>query len=76
MSSKRLDAVSKSPIFAWFQESLGGLSTIRAFGQQDVFMTQNEAKLDRNQMIYLPAISVNRWLGALSPDSYIRILLT
>ncbi|KAB5588814.1 Metal resistance protein YCF1 [Ceratobasidium theobromae] len=60
---KRLDAVSKSPIFAWFQESLGGLSTIRAFGQQKVFMTQNEAKLDRNQMVYLPAVSVNRWLA-------------
>ncbi|CAE6405604.1 unnamed protein product [Rhizoctonia solani] len=60
---KRLDAVSKSPIFAWFQESLGGLSTIRAFGQQSVFMTQNEAKLDRNQMVYLPAVSVNRWLA-------------
>ncbi|CAE6455011.1 unnamed protein product [Rhizoctonia solani] len=60
---KRLDAVSKSPIFAWFQESLGGLSTIRAFNQQAVFMAQNEAKLDRNQMVYLPAISVNRWLA-------------
>ncbi|KAG8738876.1 hypothetical protein FRC12_016520 [Ceratobasidium sp. 428] len=60
---KRLDATSKSPIFAWFQESLGGLSTIRAFGQQDVFMAQNEAKLDRNQMVYLPAVSVNRWLA-------------
>ncbi|ELU40598.1 multidrug resistance-associated ABC transporter [Rhizoctonia solani AG-1 IA] len=56
---KRLDAVSKSPIFAWFQESLGGLSTIRAFSQQAVFMAQNEAKLDRNQMVYLPAVSVN-----------------
>ncbi|KAG9121358.1 hypothetical protein FRC07_002714, partial [Ceratobasidium sp. 392] len=60
---KRLDATSKSPIFSWFQESLGGLSTIRAFGQQDVFMAQNEAKLDRNQMVYLPAVSVNRWLA-------------
>ncbi|KAF8751844.1 ABC transporter transmembrane region [Rhizoctonia solani] len=59
----RLDAVSKSPIFAWFQESLGGLSTIRAFSQQAVFMAQNEAKLDRNQMVYLPAVSVNRWLA-------------
>ncbi|QRV89229.1 ABC transporter transmembrane region [Ceratobasidium sp. AG-Ba] len=56
-------ATSKSPIFAWFQESLGGLSTIRAFGQQDVFTAQNEAKLDRNQMVYLPAVSVNRWLA-------------
>src|SRR4051794_24168145 len=34
---KRLDSVSRSPIFAHFQESLGGLSTIRAYEQQDRF---------------------------------------
>lgn len=61
---KRLDAVSKSPIFAWFQESLGGLSTIRGFSQQNIFMIQNEKRLDRNQMCYLPSISCNRWLAA------------
>ncbi|KAG8760180.1 hypothetical protein FRC11_000794 [Ceratobasidium sp. 423] len=60
---KRLDAVTKSPIFALFQESLGGLSTIRAFGQQHIFVAHIEAKLDRNQMIYLPAVSTNRWVG-------------
>ena len=60
---KRLDAVSRSPIFAWFSESLGGLSTIRAFSHQDVFIKQNEFRVDRNQVCYLPSISVNRWLA-------------
>ncbi|KZT65750.1 multidrug resistance-associated ABC transporter [Daedalea quercina L-15889] len=60
---KRLDAVSRSPIFAWFSESLNGLSTIRAFGQQNVFIQNNERRVDRNQMCYLPSISVNRWLA-------------
>lgn len=60
---KRLDAVSRSPIFAWFSESLSGLSTIRAFNQQSVFISRNEARLDRNQICYLPSISVNRWLA-------------
>ncbi|TFY68212.1 hypothetical protein EVJ58_g1149 [Rhodofomes roseus] len=60
---KRLDAVSRSPIFAWFSESLNGLSTIRAFGQQNVFVQNNERRLDRNQICYLPSISVNRWLA-------------
>ncbi|KAF6761448.1 metal resistance protein YCF1 [Ephemerocybe angulata] len=60
---KRLDAVSRSPIFAWFSESLAGLSTIRAFGQQRVFASINHDRVDRNQMCYLPSISVNRWLA-------------
>ncbi|KAG8788253.1 hypothetical protein FRC12_014784 [Ceratobasidium sp. 428] len=60
---KRLDAVTKSPIFAWFQESLGGLSTIRGFSQERVFTCGNEAKLDQNQMIYYPAVSANRWVA-------------
>ncbi len=60
---KRLDAVSRSPIFAWFSESLNGLSTIRAFGQQQLFISNNERRVDRNQICYLPSISVNRWLA-------------
>lgn len=60
---KRLDAVSKSPIFAWFSETLSGVSTIRGFGQQKVFMLGNEGRIDRNQMCYLPSISCNRWLA-------------
>lgn len=51
---KRLDAVSRSPIFAWFSESLNGLSTIRAFGQQQLFVSNNERRVDRNQICYLP----------------------
>ncbi|PWN42694.1 putative YCF1 [Ceraceosorus guamensis] len=60
---KRLDAVSKSPIFTWFQESLGGLSTIRAFGQETRFIATSEARVDRNQECYFPAVSCNRWLA-------------
>lgn len=60
---KRLDAVSRSPIFAWFSESLAGLSTIRAFNQQAVFATNNARRVDRNQICYVPSISVNRWLA-------------
>ncbi|KAL1745932.1 P-loop containing nucleoside triphosphate hydrolase protein [Schizophyllum fasciatum] len=59
---KRLDAVSRSPIFAWFSESLAGLPTIRAFRQERVFIIANQQRIDRNQMCYLPSVSVNRWL--------------
>ncbi|KAJ7245130.1 multidrug resistance-associated ABC transporter [Mycena haematopus] len=60
---KRLDAVSKSPIFAWFSESLAGVSTIRSFNQQSIFIKANQRHIDRNQICYLPSISVNRWLA-------------
>lgn len=60
---KRLDAVSRSPIFSWFSESLGGLSTIRAFGQQSIFTANIERLVDRNQECYILSISVNRWLA-------------
>jgi ATP-binding cassette, subfamily C (CFTR/MRP), member 1 len=60
---KRLDAVTRSPIFAWFSESLAGLSTIRAFNQQSVFIGANLKRVDHNQICYLPSVSVNRWLS-------------
>lgn len=59
---RRLDAVSRSPVFAWFSETLSGLSTIRAYGQQEVFQANSLRRLDRNQMCYYASISVNRWL--------------
>ncbi|KAI0313275.1 P-loop containing nucleoside triphosphate hydrolase protein [Amylostereum chailletii] len=60
---QRLNAVSRSPLFSWFSESLNGLSTIRAFNQQSVFIAINERRIDRNQICYLPSTSVNRWLA-------------
>ncbi|KAK3379821.1 P-loop containing nucleoside triphosphate hydrolase protein [Lasiosphaeria ovina] len=60
---KRLDSVSRSPIYAHFQESLGGVSTIRAYRQQDRFEHENEWRVDANLRAYFPSISANRWLG-------------
>ncbi len=60
---KRLDSVSRSPIYAHFQESLGGISTIRAYRQQDRFELENEYRVDGNLRAYFPSISANRWLA-------------
>ncbi|KAK4232106.1 ABC transporter type 1, transmembrane domain-containing protein [Podospora fimiseda] len=60
---KRLDSVSRSPIYAHFQESLGGISTIRAYRQQDRFELENEWRVDNNLRAYFPSISANRWLA-------------
>ena len=60
---RRLDAASKAPIFTWFQESLAGLSSIRAFSQVQAFTEAFETRIDRNQMCYFPSVTVNRWLA-------------
>ena len=60
---KRLDSVSRSPVYAHFQESLGGLTTIRAYRQQQRFVLENEWRMDANLRAYFPSISANRWLA-------------
>ncbi|KAI0460447.1 metal resistance protein YCF1 [Xylaria acuta] len=60
---KRLDSVSRSPIYAHFQESLGGINTIRAYRQQRRFEQENEYRVDSNLRAYFPSISANRWLA-------------
>lgn len=60
---KRLDATTKSPIFASFQETLGGVSTIRAYRQTERFIAENQARVDRNQEAFFPSINCNRWLA-------------
>ncbi|KAI5365489.1 putative AAA+ ATPase domain, ABC transporter type 1, transmembrane domain-containing protein [Septoria linicola] len=60
---KRLDSISRSPIYAHFQESLSGISTIRAYRQTKRFSLENEWRVDANLRAYFPSISANRWLA-------------
>jgi len=60
---KRLDSVSRSPIYAHFQETLSGISTIRAYRQQSRFSRENEWRVDANLRAYFPSINANRWLA-------------
>ncbi|KAF9438262.1 hypothetical protein BGZ76_008903, partial [Entomortierella beljakovae] len=60
---RRLDSVSRSPVFAHFQETLGGVSTIRAYRQQGRFTDGNESRLDQNLRAFYPGIAGNRWLA-------------
>lgn len=60
---RRLDSVSRSPVFAHFQETLGGISTIRAYRQQKRFIDGNEHRLDQNLRAFYPGIAGNRWLA-------------
>ncbi|KAH0407181.1 ATP-binding cassette glutathione S-conjugate transporter, partial [Aureobasidium melanogenum] len=60
---KRLDSISRSPVYAHFQESLSGISTIRAYQQSKRFAMENEWRVDANLRAYFPSINANRWLA-------------
>lgn len=63
---KRLDSRQSKqphPVYAHFVETLGGLSTVRAFRQQERFSARNEAAVDAGLGVYWPLVSANRWLA-------------
>jgi len=48
----RMESATKSPIFSHFQESLGGFSSIRAYGREEAFAQENINRLDANLRAY------------------------
>uniref|UniRef100_A0A4W5KGH1 ABC-type glutathione-S-conjugate transporter n=1 Tax=Hucho hucho TaxID=62062 RepID=A0A4W5KGH1_9TELE len=60
---RRLDSVSRSPIYSHFGETVSGLSVIRAYGHQDRFLKHNEKVIDENLKSVYPWIISNRWLA-------------
>ncbi|KAI7803124.1 putative multidrug resistance-associated protein 1 [Triplophysa rosa] len=60
---KRLESVSRSPVYTHFNETLLGTSVIRAFGEQQRFIRESDNRVDHNQKAYFPSIVANRWLA-------------
>uniref|UniRef100_A0A669CGU8 Canalicular multispecific organic anion transporter 2 n=1 Tax=Oreochromis niloticus TaxID=8128 RepID=A0A669CGU8_ORENI len=60
---KRLESVSRSPIYSHFSETITGCSVIRAYGRHSAFVLMSDMKVDENQKSYYPGIVSNRWLG-------------
>ncbi|XP_018568571.1 multidrug resistance-associated protein 1 isoform X2 [Anoplophora glabripennis] len=60
---KRLESVSRSPIYSHFGETVTGVQAIRAYGQQERFISESEYKVDLNQVCYYPSVISNRWLA-------------
>ena len=60
---KRLESVSKSPIYSHFGESINGASVIRAYGLQDQFIRESMKRVDQNHKASITAIVSNRWLA-------------
>ena len=57
---KRLESTTRSPIYSHFQESVMGVSSIRAYRVQQRFVLQSEEQVDYNQLAYYPSICSNR----------------
>jgi len=59
---KRLESVSRSPIYGQFSETLAGASTIRAYGHESRFTRQAEDRVDTNHRSFFYLWVSNRWL--------------
>ncbi|XP_028254087.1 multidrug resistance-associated protein 1-like [Parambassis ranga] len=60
---RRLEAVSRSPIYSHFNETVQGAAIIRAFGEQRRFVLQADRQIDSNQEAYFPRFVATRWLA-------------
>ncbi|NWU61608.1 MRP3 protein, partial [Pterocles burchelli] len=60
---KRLESVSRSPIYSHFSETVSGASVIRAYRRAKSFVDISDMKMDENQKSYYAGIISNRWLG-------------
>eukprot|EP00002_Diphylleia_rotans_P013847 TRINITY_DN2697_c0_g1_i4.p1 TRINITY_DN2697_c0_g1~~TRINITY_DN2697_c0_g1_i4.p1 ORF type:complete len:1184 (-),score=183.54 TRINITY_DN2697_c0_g1_i4:533-4084(-) len=60
---KRMDAVSRSPIFASMSEFLAGGPIIRAFNMQGWAEQNLLAKINNNTRFYFTFCTINRWLA-------------
>ncbi|KAF2879992.1 hypothetical protein ILUMI_26180, partial [Ignelater luminosus] len=60
---RRIEAVSRGPIYSHFSETIAGASAIRAFGVTHRFIKESESKVDSNQMCNYPSIIATRWLA-------------
>eukprot|EP00903_Cladosiphon_okamuranus_P016201 g14950.t2 len=61
--TKRLEAVTRSPVYSQLSETLDGLVTIRAFGTQHRFLRQFTERVDLNTRAYFAWVYTARWLG-------------
>ncbi|KAJ2803189.1 hypothetical protein H4R20_002991 [Coemansia guatemalensis] len=59
---KRLDSTTRSPIYAYFHESVSGVSTIRAFGQQSRFIAEIEHLIGQHMRVDNAYRLINQWL--------------
>ncbi|KAJ3033620.1 hypothetical protein HDV00_006018 [Rhizophlyctis rosea] len=60
---KRIDSLTRSPLYAHVGETLTGLPTIRAYRDQNRFISLNDGMIDTNNSPYYLLVTAQRWLS-------------
>ncbi|KAH7344787.1 multidrug resistance-associated ABC transporter [Rhizoctonia solani] len=60
---RRLDSVTRSPLYSIYGETIAGVTVIRAFGASSTFLREMLRCVDTNACPYYGMWSVNRWLS-------------
>lgn len=57
---KRIESVTRSPIYTHFSETISGGPTIRAYEASARFIKESKIRVDRNQSYYYISLAANR----------------
>ncbi|KAJ2082698.1 hypothetical protein H4R24_001366 [Coemansia sp. RSA 988] len=60
---KRLQSTLRSPIIAHFQETINGVSSIRAYGHQSRFIQESENRMSQHMRANYSYLAINRWIS-------------
>jgi ABC-type multidrug transport system fused ATPase/permease subunit len=60
---KRLESVQRSPLFQQFGETLSGITTIRAYGDERRFIRDNMLRVNTHNRPFIYLWAANRWLA-------------
>jgi ABC-type multidrug transport system fused ATPase/permease subunit len=60
---KRLESLQRSPLYQQFGETLTGMTTIRAYGDERRFIRENLAKINTHNRPFIYLWAANRWLA-------------
>lgn len=60
---KRIENISRSPVYEQINSSLIGLWTIRAYGKSEIYMYEMQQRVDRHARAFWSQWLLTRWLG-------------
>ena len=60
---KRLESAQRSPLYQQFGETLSGITTIRAYGDERRFIEDNARRIDTHNRPFIFLWAANRWLA-------------